>query len=110
MNIKATIKEFALASRAVENNTTLLIESHKNTDLCVARMDRLHLAEEALEDIEEESDLPQPALDYFAADADKGCDRCWLSSRRSSQHGNCIKKIDRWFAARETLIRFGEQL
>lgn len=113
MNTQITqiIKEFALAHRAAEDNPKLLIEdSVKHTDLCVARMDRIEVADEALFALEGQAELPQPVLDFFAAEADRGCYHCWLSSRHSNQHPECQAKINRWFATRDALIVYGEQL
>ena len=44
-------------------------------------------------------------IEFFEAEKDKGCDGCWVSSAMLGRHPECVKKIEKWFMAREELAK-----
>jgi len=69
-------------------------------------MQRLHEAKDRLMTFRLEAGLPKPLENYFAAVADPGCPRCWISSRVDKQHPECRKKISRYFETERQLLEF----
>lgn len=106
----AAVQEYADAFVAAKDNPTRLIAVRSSSEYtaasaaCVTRMARLQSAEDALFSIASSSDMPVAAKTFMEADADRGCQGCWLSSSRGRNHSACNAKIDRYFAARDALV------
>ena len=110
-HIKNIVKEFALAHIDAKDNPKLLCEDYaRYRDLCIARMKRIKIADDALFGLKDEADLPKLVLNFFEASDDRGCNHCWLSTSPKDQHSECNVKIKRWFKTRDDLISYGETL
>jgi len=105
--VNQIIKEYALAFQAAEANAKEMTKFNPNTKLCVKRMDRVAEAESALFNLPLTENLPKPLVDFFIAELDKGCDSCWLSSRKDTKHEICMAKISRWFKTHDLLVEYG---
>jgi hypothetical protein len=109
--VKGLIWDWSEAKAAVKPNASLIVES--NFDLvvmeaCARRMKLVEQCENALQDISERPNLPQPLVNYFEARNDSACSQCWLSSA-GPKHTECSKKIDRHFRTEEALFAFARQ-
>lgn len=112
------LKRWADAKIIAADNSQLLRERNgkgaeectRISDICKQRMDDLHDAEEMLMKFKDSPDASAAMRAYVAAETDKGCSRCWLSSRMGKNHPECNMKITRWFAARKVLFNEGLQL
>jgi hypothetical protein len=110
------IKEFALSHMDAHDNPRKLIEARniaeectRVSNECAERMKRCRRADEAILKLDDIAVYEQ-TRDYIAAENDKGCGRCWLSSVLKDNHKECEDKIARWFKARNNLIAFGAVL
>jgi len=105
------IKEYALAHIAAEPNAELMVSNPdaKTVDECAERMKRVGKADKAILTISGDN-LPKPLIDFLNANLDKGCNHCWISSRREKCHEECQVKIERWFECRKKLIEYGKNL
>jgi hypothetical protein len=77
---------------------------------CTPQMARFRNAEHALLALAGRSDLPEPVAVFIAANADRGCPGCWLSSAKPTKHPECAAKIRRYFDAKTALVQYGESL
>jgi len=77
---------------------------------CTPQMARFNNAERALLSLAGRPDLPEPLAAFIAADADKGCPQCWVSSNKTRNHSECQVKIRRYFDVRAALVEYGESL
>jgi hypothetical protein len=77
---------------------------------CTPQMARFNNSEQAILSLAGQPALPEPLAAFIAADADKGCDRCWLSSDKTRSHPECAAKIRKCFDARAALVAYGESL
>lgn len=105
--------EFAAAHRAAEPNSGIMVgnPTTEEVDGCAERMVRVSRADARLMTLSTRpDDLPEPLREFFAAEADKGCMRCWASSVRFRNHPECNQKIDRWFATHRALVDYAGTL
>jgi hypothetical protein len=75
---------------------------------CTPHMARFNSSERAVLALADRPDLPAPLAAFIAADADKGCPQCWVSSDKTRNHPECQVKIRRYFDARAALVEYGE--
>jgi len=106
------ISLWAIAEVEAEKNPSLMLASRPvnfkaTQEFCIRQMQELEKATLRLLSLEGQSDLPLPLLVFFEANNDKGCDSCWLSSRKGKNHPDCNIKIDQWFDARDKLTAYG---
>ena len=111
--VQMALRRYALAHKLAEENPRLLLDAKTAAEctrvskLCSQRMDECHAADDALM-VFVDHPLATPALKAFAAaDSDKGCSSCWLSSKSNKDHPDCECKIYRWFECREALVTEG---
>jgi hypothetical protein len=110
MTTNEIIAEFAAAHDAAKDNPALLIkDSGKYTSICVERMKRVELADQALFTISNWPDLPVEAKKFFQAHEDRGCSSCRYAAC-GAIHPECDTKIKRWFQARDALVEYGLKL
>lgn len=108
--VEAAILEYVAAHRDAEDNPSRLLAARMTTeytatsDDCVARMRRLAAAEGSLLNLYGVTGVPDVLEAFFAAEFDRGCTHCWMSSSRDRNHPACNEKIDRYFAARLALV------
>ena len=111
--VSTIIKIWAQSVTLVGDNAELLTQTRHDpliSELCSARMEVLSVAEALLATLNGQQNLPEPLVAFFAADADKGCNHCWLSSRMPKEHPECWEKINRWFDTRTALQIYGSSL
>lgn len=104
-----TIRVWAQARKAVQPNASQLIDSNHCAEVsraCADRMAVLCEAEAALVELTGRKNLPIVLVAHLEACEDKGCPRCWLSSR-GPDHDDCRVKIDRWFRTQDSLYTYG---
>lgn len=108
-NAKQLIKQYAQAFKIAEDNPRLLLLNEISTEEASRRCSA---ADRLLARILKNDASKQfiQVHNFIIADADKGCQDCWLSSVRKLNHLYCIYKISRWFEARTALIEFGLSL
>jgi hypothetical protein len=75
---------------------------------CTPQMARFNNAEHAVQELAGRPDLPGPLAAFIAADADRGCPQCWVSSDKTRDHPECQVEIRRYFDARAALVAYGE--
>lgn len=112
MSIQQILEIWAKTHRAADDNPGLMIkaagaEVKPIHDLCAARMTCIRAADELLLTLKNQPwplALPALLVDYFAAQDDPGCSRCWMSSRAKKEHDECEEKIKKYFDAKNKLI------
>jgi hypothetical protein len=77
---------------------------------CTPQMAQLYDAEHMLLSLSGRPDPPEPVANFIAASGDRGCEACWVSSRRMMNHPECQAKIDSYFSARDALQVYGNAL
>ena len=110
--INDIVSEYAAAHIAAEPNARIMCgnPSAADMDACTERMRRIAGADAALMALVGEDGLSPLVRAFLDASGDAGCPSCWVSSRRSKNHPECNRKIDRFFAARTALIEYGRGL
>lgn len=106
-SVDIALKNWALTYNLAEQNPTLLIrDGAKYSDICAKRMEDVEYWETELLSLLTPEHSEQAAA-WLKARLDKGCDGCWISSSRISQHAECQEKINAYFRAHENLVDLG---
>lgn len=112
--IQDSIRYWAAAIEKASENPTLLLKhySEKIFQECASRMNALDNAENYMLDLmyKEGPSLTPSALKLYSdARQNMDCPKCRFSSSMP-EHPECKKKIDRFFRAKENLIRYAKMI
>lgn len=111
---KEMLVRYAKASVDADRNHKIMCgnPTSKEVDECADRMVKLGAAEEAVHMLDGQPDLPKEVLEFFEVHKveNQACMTCWVSSNPTKIHKECKEKIDRYFRAREALVKIGLNL
>ena len=113
------LRRWFLAYEAAKENAEPLLatrgqgpeECERVSRLCTERMEECATADrELFERDGRDVERPRPLDLFFAAERDKGCLSCWVTSRSRTPHPECQEKIRRWFDCREALLAYVREI